>query len=164
MSNPSDVSDSSPTAIGTNSKTSLSPSARSNHQMMWRGCIRISRGSSQCGLPYGSWRSELVMSCTAALCVSLMIILVRCDENDIWTGQVKDPSIPRATYNTAQKMRASMSHKFGRDCGLGTTQWMENPSVPGRYIGNPSLSVAVLQYMISLRRRKVWVQIDTTTP
>lgn len=56
-----------------------------------------------------------------------------------------------------------MSHKFGRDYGLGTTQWMENPSVPGRYIGNPSLSVAVSQYMISLRRHKVWVHIDTTT-
>jgi hypothetical protein len=79
----------------------------------------------------------------------------RCDENDIWTGHVKDPSIPRATFNTAQKMRAAMSHKFGRDYQLGTMPWVENPSIPGKYVGNPSLSVAVSQYMISLRRRKV---------
>ncbi|KAG1719996.1 hypothetical protein EDB19DRAFT_1647523, partial [Suillus lakei] len=59
------------------------------------------------------------------------------------------------TYNNAQKMRAAISHKFGRDYGLGTQPWMENPAYPERFIGNPSLSVAVLQYMISLRRRKV---------
>ncbi|KIJ15217.1 hypothetical protein PAXINDRAFT_77647, partial [Paxillus involutus ATCC 200175] len=58
------------------------------------------------------------------------------------------------TYNTAQKMCAAMSHKFGRDYRLGTMPWVENPSIPGKYIGNPSLSVAVSQYMISLRRRK----------
>jgi hypothetical protein len=44
----------------------------------------------------------------------------RCDENDIWTGKAKDPSVPRATYGTAQKMRAAISHKFGRDYQLGT--------------------------------------------
>jgi hypothetical protein len=84
---------------------------------------------------------------------------VRCDENDIWTGRIKDPSITRATYNTAQKMRAAMSHKFGRDYRLGTMPWVENPSIPGKYIGNPSLSVAVSQYMISLRRRKVSIDL-----
>ncbi|KAF8417535.1 hypothetical protein L210DRAFT_3660271 [Boletus edulis BED1] len=52
-------------------------------------------------------------------------------------------------------MRAAISHKFGRDYGLGTQQWMEHPTIPGKWIGNPSLSVVVSQYMVSLRRRKV---------
>ncbi|KAH7905012.1 hypothetical protein BJ138DRAFT_1018281 [Hygrophoropsis aurantiaca] len=73
----------------------------------------------------------------------------------MWTGKVKDPSIPRVTYNTAQKMRAAISHKFGHDHGLGTQQWTEHPMIPGKFVGNPSLSVTVSQYMISLRRRKV---------
>jgi hypothetical protein len=66
--------------------------------------------------------------------------------------------MPRATYNNAQKMRAAISHKFGRDYGLGTQPWMENPVHPGKFVGNPSLSVTVSQYMISLRRRKVSLQ------
>ncbi|KAG1745320.1 hypothetical protein EDB19DRAFT_1849392 [Suillus lakei] len=82
-------------------------------------------------------------------------IMDKCDENDICTGKPKLLTVPRATYNNAQKMRAAISHKFGRDYGLGTQPWMENPAYPGRFIGNPSLSVAVSQYMISLRRRKV---------
>ncbi|KAG2368461.1 hypothetical protein BDR07DRAFT_1448301 [Suillus spraguei] len=52
-------------------------------------------------------------------------------------------------------MRAAISHKFGRDYGLGTQPWMENPVYPGKFVGNPSLWVTVSQYMISLRRRKV---------
>ncbi|KAH7910371.1 hypothetical protein BJ138DRAFT_1087834 [Hygrophoropsis aurantiaca] len=52
-------------------------------------------------------------------------------------------------------MRAAISHKFGRDHGLGTQPWTEHPMQPGKYIGNPSLSVTVSQYMVSLRRRKV---------
>ncbi|KIJ08189.1 hypothetical protein PAXINDRAFT_89233, partial [Paxillus involutus ATCC 200175] len=77
-------------------------------------------------------------------------IMDKCDESDIFTGQVKDLDISRSTYNNAQKMRAAMSHRFGWHYGLGTQPWMENPSKPGRYIGNPSLSVTVSQYMISL--------------
>ncbi|KAG0694256.1 hypothetical protein DFH29DRAFT_985313 [Suillus ampliporus] len=46
------------------------------------------------------------------------------------------------TYATAQKMRAAISHKYGRDHGR-------------HFRGNPSLSVTVSQYMISLGRRKV---------
>ncbi|KIJ07550.1 hypothetical protein PAXINDRAFT_90221, partial [Paxillus involutus ATCC 200175] len=79
----------------------------------------------------------------------------RCDENDIWTGKPKPPSIPRVTYGTAQKMRAAISHKFGHDHGLGTQPWTEHPMQPGKFVGNPSLSVTVSQYMVSLRRRKV---------
>lgn len=55
-------------------------------------------------------------------------------------------------------MRAAISHKFGRDFGLGTQPWAENPLKPGEFVGNPSLSVVVSQYMISLRRRKVSFQ------
>ncbi|KAI0681806.1 hypothetical protein C8T65DRAFT_598035, partial [Cerioporus squamosus] len=59
------------------------------------------------------------------------------------------------TYNTAQKMRAAITHKYGRDFGLGTQTWTEDPLFPGSFRGNPSLSTIVSQYMISLRRRKV---------
>lgn len=52
-----------------------------------------------------------------------------------------------------------MSHKFGREFGLGTTVWMENPLKLGTFIGNPSLSMTVSQYMVSLRRRKVRLKL-----
>ncbi|KAG1814841.1 hypothetical protein EV424DRAFT_1325878 [Suillus variegatus] len=79
----------------------------------------------------------------------------RCDENDIWTGRTKAPSIPRVTYGTAQKMRAAVSHKFGCNHKLGTQPWSEHPTITGKFIGNPSLSVMVSQYMVSLCCRKV---------
>ncbi|OBZ71137.1 hypothetical protein A0H81_08475 [Grifola frondosa] len=82
-------------------------------------------------------------------------VMHKADEVDIFTGHLKDPSIPRVTYATAQKMRAAISHKFGRDFGLGTQPWAENPLTPGKFAGNPSLSVIVSQYMVSLHRRKV---------
>ncbi|KAG1889055.1 uncharacterized protein F5891DRAFT_1131871 [Suillus fuscotomentosus] len=52
-------------------------------------------------------------------------------------------------------MCAAISHKFGRDYQLGTQPWLEHPAMPGRFIGNPSLSVTISQYMVSLRRRKI---------
>ncbi len=58
----------------------------------------------------------------------------------------------------AQKMRAAMTHKFGRDYQLGTQAWQEHP-VTGKYVGNPSLSVVLSQYMVSLRRRNVRVSM-----
>ena len=51
-------------------------------------------------------------------------------------------------------MRASMSHKFGRDLGLGTAPWTPHPVILGKFMGNPSLSPKVSQYMVSLQRRK----------
>ncbi|TDL15193.1 hypothetical protein BD410DRAFT_778284 [Rickenella mellea] len=51
-------------------------------------------------------------------------------------------------------MRAAISHKFAREYGMGTQQWGENIFHPGTFTGNPSLSVTVSHYMISLRRRK----------
>jgi hypothetical protein len=53
-------------------------------------------------------------------------------------------------------MRAAMSHKFGRELERGTVPWTEHPVQPGKYVGNPSLSPKVSQYMVSLQRRKVW--------
>ena len=73
---------------------------------------------------------------------------------DIHTGQIKPLNLRRGSYNMAQKMRAAMTHKFGRDYQLGTQVWQEHP-VTRQYIGNPSLSVVLSQYMVSLRRRKV---------
>ncbi|KAI0324841.1 hypothetical protein GY45DRAFT_1349214 [Cubamyces sp. BRFM 1775] len=52
-------------------------------------------------------------------------------------------------------MRAAISHKYGREYKLGTQPWTENPHKPGTFSRNPSLSVVVSQYMVSLRRRKV---------
>lgn len=48
-----------------------------------------------------------------------------------------------------------MSHKFGREFQRGISPWIEHPTEPGKFIGNPSVSHRVSQYMISLRRRKV---------
>ena len=82
-------------------------------------------------------------------------VSVRCDKTSVWTGKAKLPDDPRSTYGTAQKMQAAISHKFGCDYGLGTQQWMEHPTIPGKFIGNPSLSVVVSQYMVSLHWHKV---------
>ncbi|KAJ7352232.1 hypothetical protein DFH08DRAFT_805507 [Mycena albidolilacea] len=82
-------------------------------------------------------------------------IINKCDDSDIKTGKLKDPGIARATYSTAQKMCAAMSHKFSCNYELGTQEWQENLLVPGQFYGNPSTSTVVSQYMISLRRNKV---------
>ncbi|KIM83363.1 hypothetical protein PILCRDRAFT_69510, partial [Piloderma croceum F 1598] len=50
---------------------------------------------------------------------------------------------------------AAINHRFGHDFKLGTRQWVENPLKPGEFIRNPSLSVSVSQYIISLCCRKV---------
>lgn len=83
------------------------------------------------------------------------IIAHRADDIDIFTGKAKEVNVSRVTYATAQKMHAAISHKYGRDHGLGTQPWLEDSLHPGHFRGNPSLSVTVSQYMISLGRRKV---------
>jgi hypothetical protein len=52
-------------------------------------------------------------------------------------------------------MQAAISHKFSCDFELGTQPWVENALRPGEFAGNPSLSITVSQYMISLHQRKV---------
>ncbi|KAF8872930.1 hypothetical protein CPB84DRAFT_1896096, partial [Gymnopilus junonius] len=62
----------------------------------------------------------------------------------------------RASYGHAQKMRASMTHYFGRVLGLGSQAWRQNTKQGRtRTKGNPSISEKVATYMLSLRRRKV---------
>ena len=58
----------------------------------------------------------------------------------------------RATFGTALKMRASMSHAFTRVYGIGAVPWQR--SIDGRMVGNPSMSEMVSRYIVSLRRRK----------
>ncbi|RDX46842.1 hypothetical protein OH76DRAFT_1419903 [Lentinus brumalis] len=83
-------------------------------------------------------------------------IMSKADDIDLITGEEKElANTDRVTYARAQKMRASISHKFGREYKRGTQLWTESPIAPGVFMGNPSLSVVVSEYMISLRRRKV---------
>jgi hypothetical protein len=69
----------------------------------------------------------------------------------------KPPTGPRSSYTHAQKMRASMTHIFGRILGIGSQPWKQTASSDGRVLveGNPSISEKVSTYMVSLRRRKV---------
>ena len=84
--------------------------------------------------------------------------LCRCDDIDISTSKKKPLGYEPATYSHAQKMRAAMTHQFGREFNLGMQSWTESQVNPGKYLGNPSLSMIVSQYMISLRRKKVFIK------
>ena len=77
----------------------------------------------------------------------------RCDELNL-NGSHRPSEEVRATYGTAQKMRASMTYAFGRVHGLGSMHWQPS-QVDGSMIGNPSVSEMVSRYMLSLHRRKV---------
>jgi hypothetical protein len=77
----------------------------------------------------------------------------RCDEISL-DGLPKPVDKVRSKYTHAQKMRASMTHIFGRDFGLGKQDWTKNEQT-GRMIGNPSTSHLLGTYMVSLRNRKV---------
>ena len=75
----------------------------------------------------------------------------RCDTIDLITGKPREGSL--STYQHAQKIRAAVSHYYGRIRQLGTTQWecLGN----GKAKGNPSLAPFLCNYMVSLKRRKV---------
>ena len=142
------------TDSGPTSLSFVSGWRKSKRLQMLRSSCPTSQLTFQNGLPFGLWTS--VFSFGVVILYSLIDYdSLRCDEEDIWTGKAKDPSISRVNYGTAQKMWAAVSHKFGRDLGLGTQPWAEHILKPGKFTGNPSLSVVVSQYMISLRRRKV---------
>jgi hypothetical protein len=85
--------------------------------------------------------------------LSLARYYYRCDELNL-NGSQRPSNELRATYGTAQKMRASMTYAFGRIHGLGSMSWHRN-HVDGSMMGNPSVSEMVSRYMMSLRRRKV---------
>jgi hypothetical protein len=80
----------------------------------------------------------------------------RCDSVNL-DGSEKDVNQERSTYAHAQKMRAAMTYVFGHIHGLGTLPWHKDSA--GKMVGNPSVSVAVSSYMVSLRRRKVMYEL-----
>ena len=49
-----------------------------------------------------------------------------------------------------------MTHVFGRDFGLGNEKWHKSEKT-GRMEGNPSVSILLASYMVSLRNRKVHI-------
>ena len=77
----------------------------------------------------------------------------RCDEISL-DGKPKPVGKVCSKYTHAQKMRASMTHVFGRDLGLGKHDWTKNQQT-GRMTGNPSTSHLLSTYMVSLQNRKV---------
>jgi hypothetical protein len=83
----------------------------------------------------------------------LLLMEPRCDEISL-EGNPKPVGMVRSKYTHAQKMRASMTHIFGRDFALGKQDWTKNEQT-GRMTGNPSTSHLLGTYMVSLRNRKV---------
>src|SRR6266446_5477661 len=83
----------------------------------------------------------------------LVLMAPRCDEISL-DGNRKPAGVVRSKYTHAQKMRASMTHVFGRDFGLGSERWQKSEWT-GRMAGNPSVSTQLASYMVSLRNRKV---------
>ncbi|KZV93497.1 hypothetical protein EXIGLDRAFT_612857 [Exidia glandulosa HHB12029] len=75
----------------------------------------------------------------------------RCDDQ-YCNGQAKPQKVERSTYGHAQKIRAAMTHHFGREPTIGNSWWTLRED--GSVFGNPSLSHLVSTYMVSLRRRK----------
>ncbi|KIJ64146.1 hypothetical protein HYDPIDRAFT_91129, partial [Hydnomerulius pinastri MD-312] len=53
------------------------------------------------------------------------------------------------------KMRAAMIYAFGHIHGLGTVHWQEDNPGSGHFVGNPSVSQQVSNYMCSLWQCKV---------
>ncbi len=51
------------------------------------------------------------------------------------------------------RMRAALTYRFGRLAARGNTDWSLGEN--GKWKGNPSMSLQVSRYMVSLRRRKV---------
>lgn len=104
-----------------------------------------------------SWiMQEWVLCCInlhALIQFFLLLMKTRCDEISL-EGNHKPVGMIRSKYTHAQKMRASMTHIFGRDFGLGKQDWTKNERT-GCMIGNPSMSHLLGTYMVSLRNRKV---------
>ncbi|KAJ7619592.1 DNA breaking-rejoining enzyme, partial [Roridomyces roridus] len=81
----------------------------------------------------------------------------RCDDIKL-DGETKDAKVLRASYSHAQKMRAATTYGFGRLNGLGSVEWQKS-EVTGKMRGNPSVSETVSSYMISLRKKKAFIQV-----
>lgn len=82
--------------------------------------------------------------------------IIRADSIDPETSEQKDISVPVSSFTQAQKMRAAIAHYHTRVLNRGTQPWVPIPGRPGFHTGNPSLDHGLGQYMLSLRRRKVY--------
>ncbi|KJA29024.1 hypothetical protein HYPSUDRAFT_117665, partial [Hypholoma sublateritium FD-334 SS-4] len=82
----------------------------------------------------------------------IAFIINECDELTL-DGKVKPQGAALGTYSHAQKIRAAMTHAFGRVHSLGNTSWHKD-EITGCMRGNPSVSQQVSSYMLSLRNRK----------
>src|SRR5271170_7646400 len=49
----------------------------------------------------------------------------RCDTHDIRTGKPRDPGTKTSTFQHAQKIRAAISHYYGRIQHQGMREWIE---------------------------------------
>ncbi|KAJ7649394.1 hypothetical protein DFH06DRAFT_1331767 [Mycena polygramma] len=76
-----------------------------------------------------------------------------CDSFNL-DGNPRDPSEVRLSFANAQKMRAAASWNFGQVENQGNATWRKS-ELTGKWVGNPSVSTLVSQYMTSLKRRKV---------
>jgi hypothetical protein len=80
-------------------------------------------------------------------------ICFRCDELELHGGKKpKGTQIQSLSY--AQKIRAAMTHVFGRIFELGHVAWHFDEDT-GHTYGNPSISEKVSSYMLGLQHRKV---------
>ena len=93
---------------------------------------------------YGSFADRLVdsLDCRAvsviwapAVCFAILTaqpILYRCDMVDIKTGEPRAPDVQTSMFQHAQKIRAAISHYYGRTQQLGMTRWQETVmAMPG---------------------------------
>ena len=89
-------------------------------------------------------------------CFQILTVWCRCDEIQP-DGKPKPSNVSRSGYQHAQKMRASMTHIFGREFELGSTPWVKDQKT-GHVFRNPSVSEKVATYMASLCNRKVSIR------
>ncbi|KAJ7217232.1 DNA breaking-rejoining enzyme, partial [Mycena pura] len=69
-------------------------------------------------------------------------------------GTLKDPTVQRATFAYAQKIRAAISFRFARIKSTAGITWHFS-EVAAKMVGNPATAIIVSQYFVSLKRRKV---------
>jgi hypothetical protein len=74
-------------------------------------------------------------------------------EHVLADGSTLESVKPPCSNATAEKMRAALLYSFGKSHNRGSAKWEE--TLHGAWVGNPVLSNAVSNYMISLKRRKV---------
>jgi hypothetical protein len=66
----------------------------------------------------------------------------------------RDLAKPPNSYTWAQKMRSAITYTYGYEHGLGNLPFHLDPATQ-KWVGNPSISNVISNYMIALKRRKV---------